>query len=103
KKIFKLEELLGGDDDLFINNLYRQILKREADSSGFKHYQEKLQKKEISRVQLIGAFCYSPEAKILGVKVVGLKGQFFSQLSSFILLIKTLVSNFWAWARQAFS
>jgi len=67
-----LAELLPiPDDEEFLREAYRRILRRECDMPGFVHYRELLRRK-LPRRMILRALATSPEAKQTGLRYTGL-------------------------------
>jgi len=79
-----IDDLLMFDDEDFIRNAYRTILRREPDGVGFNHYLSKLRSGSLSKSAILGRLRYSSEGNRLGVKIKGLSvghllGSFFQR------------------------
>ena len=72
KSEYNLRELLSYFDVEFINNIYRGVLKRDPDVTGFDSRLKSLREREYSRVNLLGRIRFSEEGKKAGVKIKGL-------------------------------
>jgi SAM-dependent methyltransferase len=69
---YQLKDLLRFDDATFLNAAYRAVLKREPDSSGYKHYLNQLREGCLDKVDLLVILRSSPEGKLRNVKIKGL-------------------------------
>ena len=69
---YHLEDLLVFNDEAFVRNAYRAILKREPDDSGFAKYLENLRDGRRSKVDILTSLRFSPEGRLRDVKVSGL-------------------------------
>ena len=69
---YHLEDLLVFNDEAFVRNAYRAILKREPDDSGFAKYLENLRDGRRSKVDILTSLRFSPEGQLRDVKVSGL-------------------------------
>jgi len=69
---YHLEDLLVFNDEAFVRNAYRAILRREPDDSGFADYLENLRNGRISKVDVLSSLRFSPEGQLRDVKVSGL-------------------------------
>ncbi|MFM0248800.1 DUF4214 domain-containing protein [Paraburkholderia sediminicola] len=69
---FRLEELLSGNDEVFVRRAYDALLQRSPDVIGLQHYLGRLGG-GLPRVDVLGALSRSAEAQKLGVHVHGLK------------------------------
>lgn len=66
---YQLEDLLVLNDEAFVRNAYRAILKREPDDSGFAKYLENLRDGRRSKVDILTSLRFSPEGRLRDVKV----------------------------------
>lgn len=69
---YSLAELLGAEDELFIRNTYRAVLRREPDPGGADRYLQQLREGALPKIDLIGYLRYSPEGRRQGVRIQGL-------------------------------
>lgn len=67
-----LAELLAHYDRQFVQNAYLVLLKRDADVEGLTQRLSKLQRGEISRLELLFRLRYGPEGKVQKTRVRGL-------------------------------
>lgn len=72
KNVYHMNELLSYFDEDFIKNLYRALLKREFDQSGYDYYLDKLRSVKFHRIEIISRIYFSKESRIKGVKIKGL-------------------------------
>ncbi len=72
KNSFRLEDFAGLDDRTFLRAAYAAILKRDPDHGSRLHYLDLLNKKKISRVQVLGHLRYSNEGRRQKTTVHGL-------------------------------
>ncbi|MCB1777118.1 MAG: DUF4214 domain-containing protein, partial [Candidatus Competibacteraceae bacterium] len=72
KSAYELGELLNYQDDAFIRNAYRAILRREPDSQGFEIYLRRLQQGALSKIDILGSLRFSREGRQIGVAIPGL-------------------------------
>jgi len=70
---YHLDDLLAFNDETFVRNAYRAILKREPDDSGFAKYLETLRNGRRSKVDILSSMRFSPEGRLRDVRVKGLK------------------------------
>lgn len=70
--VFKLNDLIGGTDQEFVEDVYKTLLGREPDSQGRSAYLEHLANGK-SRAELVIAITESPEGKARGVVVSGME------------------------------
>lgn len=70
---YNLEDLLVFNDETFVRNAYRAILRREPDDGGFAKYLESLRDGRRSKVDILSSMRFSPEGQLREVKVNGLK------------------------------
>ena len=69
---YQLEDLLVFNDEAFVRNAYRAILKREPDDAGFAKYLENLRDGRRSKADILTSLRFSPEGQLRDVKVSGL-------------------------------
>ena len=79
KEFYALSDFLGYHDSDFIDNAYFSVLRRSPDSEGKKLYLAKLQKGELTKVDIVGRLRYSPEGRSKKVPVKGLLLPFIFQ------------------------
>lgn len=72
KEQYLLTDLLPYEDEEFVENAYRAILKRAPDEPGLKHCAGELRNGAITKVEVLAALRWSPEGKARGVHVDGL-------------------------------
>jgi O-antigen chain-terminating methyltransferase len=70
---YHLNDLLVFNDETFVRNAYRAILKREPDDAGFAKYLASLRDGRHSKVDILNSMRFSPEGRLRDVKVNGLK------------------------------
>jgi SAM-dependent methyltransferase len=70
---YGLADFLNYHDEDFVRNAYRGILRREPDSDGWWRYLIALRQGELSKIEIIACLRYSPEAKLIGVSIRGLR------------------------------
>ena len=66
-----LETLLRGDDETFVNNVYKTLLRRAPDEDGLSNYLSQLQH-GVSRVNMVADVAGSEEARLVGARLPGL-------------------------------
>ena len=76
KDVYEYSDFTRYHDMDFIKNIYRGILKREADSEGLKYYLALLRSGEKSKSEIISIVRYSKEGKEKKVKLLGCKKRF---------------------------
>ena len=69
---YGLHELLKYDDQEFIWNAYRALLKREPDEIGFKGYLDRLRSGLRTKIDIVASIRYSVEGRRNNVRVNGL-------------------------------
>jgi uncharacterized protein DUF4214 len=69
---YKLDELLQYEEQEFIWNAYRALLKREPDEVGFKGFLEQLRSGRRTKIDLLASIRFSAEGKRKNVGVDGL-------------------------------
>lgn len=67
-----IKDLLRYQDQSFIKNAYRVILKREPDARSFDYFLSQLRRAQLSKAEIIGRLRYSKEGRENGVSVKGL-------------------------------
>ena len=67
--VFRIQELLSGDNKTFVENLYRQFLLREPDANGLRECLRRLEEGESDRVALLREIVRSEEAVMLGARL----------------------------------
>jgi hypothetical protein len=72
-----ITELLKFEDEVFIKNAYRVILRREPDMVGMDHYLSKLKSNSLSKTEILGRLRYSSEGNRIGSKIEGLSIKHF--------------------------
>lgn len=73
-----LDNLLKYEDEEFITNAYKAILRRNPDNDGFNNFLALLQSRTLSKTQILGKLRYSPEGRHAGVKIKGLAFKFIA-------------------------
>ena len=71
---YKLHELLQYDDQEFVWNAYRALLKRQPDEAGFRGFLERLRRGQRTKKEVLASIRYSPEGRRKNVRVDGLLG-----------------------------
>ena len=69
-RLLKGSELLQGSDHEFILSIYRQILNRGPDESGYRHFRDVLEADPGARRRIAEDMLTSPEARRLGEEVL---------------------------------
>ena len=69
---YKLSDLLGFHDEVFVRNAYKVILKREPDDAGFAEYLGNLRSGRYSKVDILRSLRFSSEGRKANVSVEGL-------------------------------
>ena len=69
---YHVRDLLKDDDQQFVWNAYRALLKRDPDEEGFSRILEKLRANELSKIDVLARLRYSPEGKRVKVTIDGL-------------------------------
>ena len=67
-----LNDLLSYQDEDFIRNAYRAILKREPDSDGFNDWLSRLRSGQVNKIEILGGISRSEEGRKRNVKIKGL-------------------------------
>ena len=68
-RILSGQDLMQGSDHEFLVNLYRHVLLRGPDESGYRHHRDVLEANPECRRSLIEGFAASTEAQRLGVAI----------------------------------
>lgn len=96
-----LAELLSiPNDEEFLREAYRRILRRECDMPGFIHYRELLRRK-LPRRMILRALATSPEARQTGLRYTGLSPLAPSLTSAPKRLLEAGRRLLWRWLGQA--
>lgn len=69
-RLLKGSELLQGSDHEFIVTIFRQILQRGPDESGYRHFRDALEAEPGARRRIVEDMVASPEARRLGEEVL---------------------------------
>lgn len=69
-RLLKGSELLQGSDHEFIVTIFRQILGRGPDESGYRHFRDVLEGSPGARRRIVEDMVASPEARRLGEEVL---------------------------------
>ena len=93
KRIIYIPDLLSNfySNEQFIKELYRNLLEREPDSSGYDHYLNLLKAGKITKKILLYSFIKSPEAQKINAEIRFKKltySNFFFRLNLFLKKIK---------------
>lgn len=72
KSTYRLADYLQFDDESFVHNAYRGILRREPDGEGLAAYIAALRTGRLSKAEIVGRLRYSSEGRAVGVRVRGL-------------------------------
>ncbi|MCF8104319.1 MAG: glycosyltransferase [Desulfohalobiaceae bacterium] len=72
KTSYHVSELTELSEQEFIRAGYLAVLKREPDPAGFAYYLDVMQKKQMSKKEILGRLRYSPEGKERRVRIRGL-------------------------------
>jgi SAM-dependent methyltransferase len=72
KDHYSLAEFLTFQDEDFVHNAYRGILRREPDAGGFAAYLELLREGGLAKVEVLGRMRFSAEGRAAGVRIRGL-------------------------------
>jgi len=73
KSHYEITDFTAYSNETFIHNLYKGILKREADPEGLKSYINLLHSGEHSKIEILVAIRFSKEGRFKNVKIVGVK------------------------------
>lgn len=88
------------DDDEFLREAYRRVLKREVDAPGFLHYQGLL-RGGVSRRVILHSLVTSREARNRRVKFTGVRGPGWSY-AGIRLRLTSLFRGFYGWAQALY-
>ena len=72
KDRYTVEEFLGYSNTDFVANVYRALLKREADAGGYSSFLDRLERGELTRIDVLGNIRFSPEGRKKNVRIDGL-------------------------------
>ena len=73
---YHLHELTAFDDKEFVRNVFRVLLKREADSAGERHFLEKLRDMSLTKTEIIWEVRYSEEGRKIACNIIGLEHRY---------------------------
>jgi len=76
-----LSDLLPYQDEDFIRNAYRAILRREPDTEGFNDWLSSLRSGEFNKIEILGGIARSKEGRHTNVKVKGLRIRYLANRS----------------------
>lgn len=78
---YQLTDLLGFQDEAFVRNAYRVILKRDPDDAGLAEYLRQLRSGRYSKIDIVSSLRFSPEGRNANVQIAGLGNRsWFSKL-----------------------
>lgn len=69
---YQLSDLLGYQDEVFVRNAYRVILKRDPDDAGLAEYLRQLRSGRYSKIDIATSLRFSPEGRNANVQIAGL-------------------------------
>jgi O-antigen chain-terminating methyltransferase len=69
---YQLSDLLGFQDEAFVKNAYRVILKRDPDDAGLAEYLRQLRSGRYSKIDIATSLRFSPEGRNANVLIAGL-------------------------------
>jgi hypothetical protein len=69
---FQLRDLLIHQDETFVRNAYRAVLRREPDAKGLRGMLDRLREGALSKVEILGNLRFSAEGRRIGVAIPGL-------------------------------
>jgi SAM-dependent methyltransferase len=73
KDEYRPADFLAFEDEDFIRNAYRGLLRREPDAPGFVAHLHALRNERWSKIEILGHIRYSPEGRLVAVPVHGLR------------------------------
>ncbi len=76
---FTIEDFLKYDNEVFIKNAYKSILRRDTDEQGFNFYLSMLKNGTLNKIQVLANLRYSKEGK---EKKTNIKGLYLSYLAT---------------------
>ena len=91
KDVYRMRELTVFDDEEFIDNAYRAVLRRTADPSGKDAYLGKLRKGQLSKVGILGRLRFSMEGRKRSVRVRGLMFPFLMEIMGKVYIFGPLI------------
>lgn len=74
---FYLDDLLFYNDEEFVINAYRSILRREPDPDGLKYYLSILRNLKSNKIEILWLMRYSPEGRTKDVEINGLRIRYY--------------------------
>lgn len=69
---YRLTDLLGFQDEAFVRNAYRVILKRDPDDAGLAEYVRQLRSGRYGKIDIVTSLRFSPEGRNADVQIAGL-------------------------------
>jgi O-antigen chain-terminating methyltransferase len=89
-------DFLEYQDEDFVRNAYRAILKRDPDPEGRRHYLSLLRSGALSKRGILSRLRYSPEGRTANVEVTGLRSTYVLDTARRLPIVGYLVSMIWA-------
>jgi SAM-dependent methyltransferase len=90
KTHYTVENFLKLDDEDFIRNAYRAIVRREADNSGLLFYLNSLRTGSFSKIEILGRLRFSREGRAHRIQVAGLLPKYILRRTSHLPVLRYL-------------
>ena len=104
---YRVNDLLGFHDEVFLRNAYKVILKREPDDTGLAHFLKNIRNGRYSKIDVLSSLRFSPEGRNANVQIEGLGrlrvfrkmyrvpvAGYFLRLVAAIVRLPVLITNF---------
>src|SRR6185503_20119031 len=104
---YRVDDLLGFHDEVFLRNAYKVILKREPDDTGLAHFLKNIRNGRYSKIDVLSSLRFSPEGRNANVQIEGLGrlrvfrkmyrvpvAGYFLRLVAAIVRLPVLITNF---------
>ena len=75
KESYDVQDFLRYNDQAFVRNAYRGVLKREPDDAGYVQYLEALRSGRLNKIDILAKLSFSPEGRLQNVTVSRLNGR----------------------------
>jgi SAM-dependent methyltransferase len=92
KDRYAVDDFLSYHDEEFLTRVYRGVLRRHPDATGFASFLEQLRRGSLSKVEALGWIRYSAEGRAARVPIVGLAPRFALRIVRRIPLLGRIVA-----------
>jgi SAM-dependent methyltransferase len=92
KDRYTVDDFLPYHDEEFLTRVYRGVLRRQPDGTGFASFLEQLRRGSLSKVEALGRIRYSAEGRAAQVPIVGLAPRFALRMMRRIPLLGRIVA-----------